>query len=154
MPNTMMSNQIGFIICESDTTDYLYPTKIIKEETITVPGDEAKESYTIKKLIAEAVLQTAGIKNRNGRIYPKEELFPQLECERTLQLLAHKQLLGECGHPLSTELSRQQTIDEKNSCVRYLKFWTEGDHVLGWVTGTNNDYGKTFDLDLREGCIP
>ncbi len=147
-------NQIGFIICESDTTDELHPIKIIQEETTEIPGDEYRESHKARRLICEAVLQTAGIKNRNQRIYPAEELFPQLTCERTQQLLAHKQLLGECGHPLSTELARQQTIDEKLSCVRYLKFWTEGDHVMGWCKGTNNDYGETFDLDLREGCIP
>lgn len=147
-------NQIGFIICESETTDELHPVKIIQEETTEIPGDEYKESHKSRRLICEAVLQTAGFKNRNQRIYPAEELFPQLECERTKQLLAHKQLLGECGHPLSTELARQQTIDEKLSCVRYLKFWTEGDHVMGWCKGTNNDLGETFDLDLREGCIP
>ena len=147
-------NQIGFIICESDITDELHPVKIIQEETTEIPGDEYRESHKARRLICEAVLQTAGIKNRNQRIYPAEELFPQLTCERTQQLLAHKQLLGECGHPLSTELARQQTIDEKLSCVRYLKFWTEGDHVMGWCKGTNNDLGETFDLDLREGCIP
>lgn len=148
------ANQIGFIICESDTTDELYPVKIIQEETTEIPGNEYHESHKSRRLICEAVLQTAGIKNRNQRIYPAEELFPQLTCERTKQLLDHKQLLGECGHPLSTELARQQTIDEKLSCVRYLKFWTEGDHVMGWCKGTNNDLGETFDLDLREGCIP
>lgn len=147
-------NQIGFIICESETTDELHPIKIVQEETTEIPGDEYREAHKSRRLICEAVLQTAGIKNRNQRIYPAEELFPQLTCERTQQLLDHKQLLGECGHPLSTELARQQTIDEKLSCVRYLKFWTEGDHVMGWCKGTNNDLGETFDLDLREGCIP
>lgn len=147
-------NQIGFIFCESDITTELHPIKIITEDTIEVPGNEYHEAYKQRRLVAEGVLQTAGVKNRNGRIYGSEELFPQLECERTKQLLAHGQLLGEMGHPLSTELARQQTIDEKNSCVRYLKFWTEDDHVWGRFKGTNNEYGDTFDMDLREGYIP
>ena len=150
----MDNTKIGYIICESDTTEELFPINIINEEEVDIQATEEHYAYKDKKLIAEGVLQTADIINRNGRIYGGDELFPQLESERIIQLLDHKQLLGEMGHPLSTELSRQQTIDEKNSCVRYLKLWRDNNHVMGRYKGTNNEYGKTFDMDLREGCIP
>ena len=39
------------------------------------------------KVIAEVILQTANERNRNGRFYSSDELFPQLKAPRTLELL-------------------------------------------------------------------
>ena len=106
------------------------------------------------RLIGEGVLQTADVKNRNQRIYPKEELFPQLKAPRTLELLEAGYLRAELGHPLSNELVRQQTIDDSRTCAQFLKLWTEGDNVWGRFRGTNNAFGASFDADLRDGCKP
>lgn len=137
-------NNIGYIICETDTTVSVN-SKVIKEETL--PSGK-------KRVVAEGILQTADEKNRNGRIYPKEELFPQLTSPRTMELFNAGYMRGECGHPLSPELARQQTIDGKLCCVKYLKFWTQGNDVWGRFCGTNNALGDEFDADLREGCKP
>ena len=68
----MINSNIGYIICES----YTEPQQItINPKTIN------------NKVVAEGILQTADEKNRNGRYYSKEELFPQLTCPRTLELL-------------------------------------------------------------------
>ena len=133
---------IGYIICETATT-YVDKINIIEEST-----------GSSRRLIAEGVLQTANEKNRNGRWYDADELFPQIEAPRTLELLNAGYLRAECGHPLSKDLARQQTIDAKLCCAQFLKLWRDGMNVMGTFKGTNNALGEEFDMDLRDGCLP
>ncbi len=148
----MNNRPIGYIICESGIVD-IPKTEIIREDTIDTVSPEG-EPIKKRRVVAQTILQTADVINRNRRIYPKEELFPQLESERIKQLLAHKQMFGEDGHPLDTALTRQQTIDPKLRSVSYQRFWTEGNYVWGEYKGANTEYGEALDLDLREGAIP
>lgn len=135
----MILNNIGYIICESNITGFT-DTNIIKEEN--------------GKVIGEGVLQTANEKNRNGRFYDSNDLFPQLQAPRTLELLESGYLRAELGHPLSNELIRQQTIDDSRTSAQFLKLWTDGDNIWGRFRGTNNAFGEAFDKDLRDGCKP
>ena len=147
-----MAKPIGYIICESGIVEEP-KIEIVREdsiETVSAEGEPIKK----RRIVAQTILQTADAINRNRRIYPEEELFPQLESERIVQLLAHKQMFGEAGHPLDTALTRQQTIDQKLAAVRYTKFWTEGKFVWGEYKGANTQYGEALDLDIREGAIP
>ena len=151
----MFDNRIGYIICETGLTDVEEKPTIIAEEVTVVPGDEYREEHKRTRVIAESILQTADLKNRNGRIYPgATELFPQLESERTTTLIDHGYLCGEAGHPLDATLVRQQTIDPKLVMSRYIKLWHDDRYVYGRYKGTNNQYGEQLDMDLREGCIP
>ena len=133
-----MNKPIGYMICES----YGEPNMKITPKTLN------------GKVIAECILQTADEKNRNGRYYAEEELFPQLTAPRTVELLESGTLRAECGHPLSKDLQRQSTIDDTRTCARFLKLWTEGKNVMAHVVGTNNELGRAFDLDLKEGVKP
>lgn len=135
----MINSKIGYIICESD-----FGPNDVKIVPKTLNG----------KVIAEVILQTADEKNRNGRYYAEEELFPQLTAPRTVELLESGTLRAECGHPLSKDLQRQSTIDDTKTCARFLKLWTEGKNVMAWAVGTNSPLGIAFDLDLKEGCKP
>jgi hypothetical protein len=135
-----MNLRVGYIINESAIPGFT-ETNIIRED---------KEG----RVIAEADLQTADELNRNGRIYPSTELFPQLTCQRTRELLESGYFRGEMGHPLSNELVRQQTIDDTRTCVQFLKLWTEGSVVKGRYRGTNNAFGKAINEDLKDGCKP
>ena len=135
----MVLKDIGYIICESAIAQFT-DTNIIEEKN--------------GKVIGEGILQTANEKNRNGRFYSSEELFPQLTAPRTLELLEAGYLRAELGHPLSNELIRQQTIDDSRTCAMFLKLWTEGDNVWARFRGTNNAFGESFDKDLRDGCKP
>lgn len=135
----MILKNTPYIICES------YPEY---SETKVTNG-------TINgKVIAEAILQTANEKNRNGRFYSREELAGQLKAPRTLELLNTGTLKAESGHPLSKDLQRQATIVDSNCCARFLKIWMDGDNIMAHVVATNNELGKAFDLDLKEGIKP
>lgn len=135
----MNDSSIGYIICESDMD--IKPTAVKKE------GFNGKA-------IADGVLQTANERNRNGRFYDRNDLFPQIEAPRTVELLKAGYLRAEVGHPLSKDLQRQSIIDDTVTCARFLNLWTEGDNIMGTFCATNNQYGKAFDLDLKEGCFP
>jgi len=134
----MNNNIAAYIICESDIN----------------PSLEKVERGLDGKAIGEGILQTADERNRNGRYYAEEELFPQLVAPRIKELLAAGYLRAEMGHPLSKDLARQSVIDDKITCARFLTLWTEGKNIWARFKGTNNEYGRAFDLDLKEGCKP
>lgn len=136
----MSEKTIGYIINESSIPGF--------QETNIINQDKKG------RLIAETKCQTADELNRNHRIYPENELFPQLTCPRTMELLESGYMRGEMGHPLSTELVRQQTIDDTRTCVQFLKFWTEGKDVWARYRGTNNAFGNAINEDLADGCKP
>lgn len=133
----MENNKIGYYINES-----------------TVKMNEVDVVESGNRVTAKGRLQSGNERNRNGRFYRTEDLAREIVAPRQKELLSTKNMLGEAGHPLSKELVRQQTIDPKLSCVRYLKFWMEGDDVMGIFQGTNNELGDTFDRDLRDGVKP
>lgn len=135
----MINSSIGYIICESDIT-----TKVTNIRPQTING----------KLIGEGILQTADEKNRNGRYYSEDQLFPQLQAPRTIELLNAGYLRAEMGHPLSKDLARQSTIDDTKTCARFLSLWTQGKDIWATFTATNNKYGDAFNADLAEGCKP
>lgn len=136
----MIDKKIGYIINESNITGF---------ETTNVISQN-KDG----RVLAEGILQTANEVNRNKRYYSSEELFPQLTAPRTLELLEAGYLRAELGHPLSSDLVRQQTIDDSRTCAIFLKLWTEGNNIWARFRGTNNAFGQAFNADLLDGCKP
>lgn len=129
---------IGNIILEGATT---------AEDTIITNSNG-------KRVEAIGTLQDMDVENRNRRIYAKKDLIPEINGPRMKELIEARQFKGECGHPLSDDLVRQQTIDPKLTCVNFSRVWVEGNLVKAQFRGTNNDYGANFDADLREGGKP
>ena len=134
----MNNHTIGYVIAEG----------------LTVESDARIIAESSKRVIAEGILQTADETNRNGRIYRREDLAREISCPRTIELINAGQLRGEMTHPTDTSLARQQTVDGKNVCVKFLKLWMDGNNVMGQFRGTNNDLGEFFDADLRDGDKP
>ena len=144
LESSKYTRNIGYIITEAAPEE---PTK-------TEIVDEIK-CGSRTRVVGKGILQTGDEKNRNGRWYStKTELAPQVVCPRTQELIQHGRLLGENGHPLSKDLSRQQQIIESLCSVRYLKVWMEGNDVWAWYVGHNNALGDTFDDNLRCGIDP
>lgn len=129
---------IGYIINESPAT--VEDSKIVSEKG--------------NRVVAQGTLQDVDSLNRNSRIYTAKELFPELTCARTVELLRTGNMKGENGHPMSKDLARQQTIDPNNTVVKYLKFWTEGSKIKGLFKGCNNQLGEDFNNDLLDGELP
>ena len=126
---------------------------ILEGAPIQVP--EAKViSENNKRVIGEGVIQEAEEENRNGRCYLHNDLYREIQCPRTIELLSTGNMLAENGHPMDSSMIRQQTIDPNNTVARFLKIWMDGNKVMAHFKGTNNAKGEEFDQDLREGILP
>lgn len=136
----MANNQvIGNIILEKATTSI--DSRIIGENG--------------GKVEATGIIQDCDIENRNGRIYELKDLKPEIEGDRIQkELIPTGTMVGEWGHPLSQELSRQSVVDPKCTCVRFTKIWLEGKDVHANFRGCNTEWGKAFNADLLEGVKP
>ena len=127
---------------------------IILEGAVTAEDSIIIDGKNSKRVQAQATLQDLDVINRNRRIYAKADMAPEINGPRMQELIRAKSMMGECGHPLSDDLVRQQTIDPKLVCVRFNKIWLEGNLVKSIFQGTNNAYGQEVDDDLRDGVLP
>lgn len=137
----MIDPNIGYVIIETATTSQDFKPTIVR-------------SMDKKRVVAEVILQEANEKNRNGRFYDSNELFPQITAPRTQELIQHGELRAENGHPLSKDIQRQSTIDPNNTVAIFLKLWTDGNFIKAHARGTNNEKGEEFNQDLLDGFTP
>lgn len=127
---------------------------VILEGAPIVAPDAKVVSEMDKRVVAEGVLQEAEEENRNGRCYLHNDLYREIQCPRTMELLRTGNMKAENGHPMDTSMVRQQTIDPNNTVAKFLKIWMDGNKVMAHFKGTNNVKGEEFDTDLRDGELP
>jgi hypothetical protein len=89
--------------------------EILKEETEGQKG----------KLFLKGIIQRADALNANGRIYPRDILFREIENYR--RLVGDRRAIGCLDHDDSA------TVDLKNVSHIITDVWTEGDTVYGKV---------------------
>jgi hypothetical protein len=133
----MNEQSVGCIICEETNAEIEFKPMEVNNKTGYVT--------------AEGILQDANVINRNKRYYPEEELRKGIYSARIKELVETGNLIGELSHPLDTSIARQSKIDERNGVCWYKKLWMEGPLVKAWFSGTNNEYGKAFNEDLKMG---
>lgn len=133
-------NHIAYIICETATTDEPMKSTIIDQKN--------------NRIIVECILQSLNRKNRNGRWYSTSEMDPELNSSRIQELIKTGNFKGECGHPSSKDIIRQQTVDPGNVQIKILKLWREGDLIKAYVCGTQNQLGEDFNNDILAGELP
>lgn len=130
---------VGYIICEETATNV--------EFKLTA---ENKNGF----VLAEGILQRGNETNRNRRYYPLDELRRAVNAPKQQELVKTGNFKGEAGHPLDKTLARQSKVDPQCEQVWYTKLWMEGDYVKGHFRGTNNDLGRSFNDDLKDGQLP
>ncbi|MBF84620.1 MAG: prohead core scaffolding protein and protease [Acidobacteria bacterium] len=100
-------------------------------------------------LYIEGIFLQAEVKNRNGRIYPKNVLEEAVDSYVNEQV-SSKQSLGELNHP------KRPYVDPSHAAIIIEKLWWEGNNVMGRARVIEGDGGagdKTAAL-LRAGWIP
>ena len=98
--------------------------------------------------VVQGVLQRAGSKNQNGRVYPRHIL--ERECKRYEQeFIRQHRALGELDHPES------QVVNLNNVSHNVLKIWWEGDDLKGAVqilgTPSGNILKELFKAGITLG---
>ena len=94
--------------------------------------------------VVQGVLQRAGAKNQNGRIYPKQIL--QRECMRyQKEYIDQHRALGELDHPESS------IVNLNNVSHNVLKIWWNGDDLLGAVQILETPSGRILKELFKAG---
>ena len=94
--------------------------------------------------VVQGVLQRAGAKNQNGRVYPRNIL--ERECQRYQQeYIDQHRALGELDHPESS------VVNLNNVSHNVLKIWWKGDDLLGAVQILDTPSGKILKELFKAG---
>ena len=96
------------------------------------------------RVIVSGVLQRAGAKNQNGRVYPKEVLMREVKSYSEIQI-AENRALGELDHPESSVVNLQ------NVSHNIKKVWWKGDDVMGTVEVLSTPAGNILKELLKAG---
>jgi len=94
--------------------------------------------------VVQGVLQRAGAKNQNGRVYPKTILMR--ECQRyQREYIDQHRALGELDHPESS------VVNLNNVSHNVLKIWWNGDDLLGAVQILDTPSGNILKSLFKAG---
>lgn len=94
--------------------------------------------------VVQGILQRAGSKNQNGRIYPKHIL--ERECKRyQKEFIDQHRALGELDHPESS------VVNLNNVSHNVLKVWWNGDDLCGAVQILETPSGKILKELFKAG---
>ena len=102
---------------------------------------EAKEGG--KPYCLSGVIQRAGTKNQNGRVYPKNIL--SREVDNYMKSVKDRRALGELDHPESS------TISLSNVSHMVTDSWWDGDTVMGKIEVLNTPEGQILQSLLDAG---
>lgn len=120
--------------------------KLIKEHTeeVKLIVEEAKGTKE-KNYFIEGVFLQSNLKNRNGRMYPKEVM--QKEVDRyTKEYINKNRAFGELGHPDSPTIN----LDRVSHMIKDLRL--EGDNYIGRAKIMDTPYGKIVKNLIDEGA--
>ena len=118
--------------------------KLISEEITSaemlVEETNGKKDYKIK-----GVFLQSNIKNRNGRIYPKEILAKEVT-RYNKEFINKKRAFGELGHPDGP------TVNLERVSHMIAKLYPDGDNFIGEAKVMNTPYGKIVKGLIDEGA--
>ena len=95
-------------------------------------------------LIVEGVVQKAGEKNQNGRVYPKKVLDREIKNYKAGPV-SENRAYGELDHPDS------QVINLGNTCHVVRDVWWDGDDVIGRIEILDTPSGRILQTLFNRG---
>lgn len=96
-------------------------------------------------LMVEGVIQRAGARNHNGRVYPKDTLLEKVN-EFIKGPVAENRAFGELDH------SDNAVINLKNVCINIKKLWWNGDDLMGQIQVLTTPSGNIVKELFKNGC--
>ena len=103
---------------------------------------ESKERPGVYEV--EGVMQRAGAKNQNGRIYEKDLLMREAK-KYVDEFVKNGNAFGELDHPESS------VVNLNNVSHNILKIWWSGDDLMGTVQVLDTPSGKILKTLFKEG---
>lgn len=124
---------------------------LLREYYELCPGGICQDLLTEdeKRQIAEGatimtgILQKAGTRNGNGRVYPRKVL--EREMGNYQKIIKDNRALGELDHP------EDSVINLKNTSHIVTAAWFDGDTVLGKIRILDTPSGKILQALIKDG---
>ena len=118
--------------------------KLISEEVASaeylIEENKGKKEYKIK-----GVFLQSNIKNRNGRVYPREILVREVN-RYTKEFINKNRAFGELGHPDGP------TVNLERVCHMVKSLTPDGDNFIGEAKIMDTPYGKIVKGLIDEGA--
>jgi len=118
----------------------LITEEISNAEYIVEEADNGKKNYSIK-----GVFMQSDVKNRNGRIYPKEILQKEV-LRYNREFIEKKRAFGELGHPDGPTVNLERVSHMINA------LYPEGSNFIGEARVLDTPYGKIVKSLIDEGA--
>ena len=118
----------------------LISEEVTQSEILIEQNDKGQKDYKIK-----GVFLQSNIKNRNGRIYPKEILAKEVT-RYNKEFINKKRAFGELGHPDGP------TVNLERVSHMITKLYPDGDNFIGESKVMNTPYGKIVKGLIDEGA--
>jgi hypothetical protein len=119
--------------------------KLIKEHVEEVKLIVEEKLGKGKEYFLEGVFLQANLKNRNGRVYPKEIMSKEIE-RYNEQYIKKNRAFGELGHPDSPSIN----LDRTAIMIKSLK--EDGNNWIGKAKVMDTPYGKIVKNLIDEGA--
>lgn len=119
----LITSQVGKkgLLIEKDSGITLSP----KSNSLHESKVNTKDSFSLENPYVYAVMQKAGIKNRNGRVYSKKLL--DREVEKYMEMVKMRAAVGESDH------ADTSTISVKGISMLVVDLWWEGATLMGKI---------------------
>ena len=118
----------------------LISEEVTQSEFLIEQNDKGTKDYKIKGIFLQS-----NIKNRNGRIYPKEVLDKEVT-RYNKEFINKKRAFGELGHPDGT------TVNLERVSHMITKLYPDGNNFIGEAKIMNTPYGKIVKGLIDEGA--
>lgn len=118
--------------------------KLIREE-VTDANFLVEEKGGEKQYFIEGVFMQSDLKNRNGRVYPKEVMMNEV-ARYTAENIDRNRAFGELGHPDGPTIN----LERVSHMITELKM--DGTNVMGRAKIMDTPYGKIVKNLMDEGA--
>ena len=118
----------------------LISEEVTQSEFLIEQNDKGTKDYKIKGIFLQS-----NIKNRNGRIYPKEVLDKEVT-RYNKEFINKKRAFGELGHPDGP------TVNLERVSHMITKLYPDGNNFIGEAKIMNTPYGKIVKGLIDEGA--
>ena len=115
-------------------------TEEIQDAQYIVEESNGKKNYAIK-----GIFMQADVKNRNGRVYPKETLSKEVS-RYNREFVEQKRAFGELGHPDGP------TVNLERVSHMITKLYPDGNNFIGEAKVMDTPYGKIVKNLIDEGA--
>ena len=118
----------------------LISEEVTQSEFLIEQNDKGQKDYKIKGIFLQS-----NIKNRNGRIYPKEVLDKEVT-RYNKEFINKKRAFGELGH------TDGPTVNLERVSHMITKLYPDGNNFIGEAKIMNTPYGKIVKGLIDEGA--